>query len=453
MKRLHLITLALASLYMFTACDILTSEKEPEPEVEFEQVSELTPGQHQRKLEDIAIEFVNYFDIQDAEAIMKSAVSFSEYSEYLEEFGGSSADVPEYMYAAEMVTDIASAAASLSPAKLAEFVTRATTEDFIFDINNGEINPFIGYCYTFNKATNTWDKSKIDTNSIKFCWDNDSAEVNWGDCNRWEWEYIEEGERYIVYVPKVINFIMKVEGVEQVSIALETNYTNSDSMAPAATMKVNGGYEFKVYGSADVKGVGMGGSITKNDTNIFSAAATVAINDMTNPDNWIVREWCDYHQTNHTYVDVSEYFVMQVKTGEMQVSILNLTIAMAGNFKDLAESMDSLYENISDKEQCCNAVCDLLNEKIKTVAVYTDTKEKIADIVWQARRYTYEDYDWETDSYVEVEDYYEEPILVFPDDSRFAFEDYFTERAFSSLLDTVDEFIESLDQSINELGN
>ena len=45
------------------------------------------------------------------------------------------------------------------------------------------------------------------------------------------------------------------------------------------------------------------------------------------------------------------------------------------------------------------------------------------------------------------ETYYEvEPILLFPDGSKYAFEDYFTERAFGDLLDKLEEIADELDE-------
>jgi hypothetical protein len=67
--------------------------------------------------------------------------------------------------------------------------------------------------------------------------------------------------------------------------------------------------------------------------------------------------------------------------------------------------------------------------------VYNDTKEKVADIVANTSVY----YD---DGYA---DYDVEPILLFPDGSKFAFEEYFTERAFRDLLERIEELAEEVD--------
>ena len=43
--------------------------------------SELTPGQHKSKLEDIAIEFVDKFDPKDTDDLVESAMALAEYME------------------------------------------------------------------------------------------------------------------------------------------------------------------------------------------------------------------------------------------------------------------------------------------------------------------------------------------------------------------------------------
>ena len=81
----------------------------------------------------------------------------------------------------------------------------------------------------------------------------------------------------------------------------------------------------------------------------------------------------------------------------------------------------------------CEEICKYYNDAVDIAAIYNDTQEKIADVVFQARRY--EDYDgWVY--------YVEEPILVFPDGSKFALEDYFTAESFSGLMERISEFFE-----------
>lgn len=399
--------------------------------------SALTPGQHQQRLEDIAIEFIGYFNPEDVNDIYDSAERFDELLDYFEE--------PTAAYAAKLVPSAIKTAASLSPAKLADLVTRTISEDIIIDPNDGELNPYAGYCYTFNALTYKWDRTRIEANAIRFCWGNDTMNITWTNCKKWDWDNVDDGEHYIVYVPANIEFSLTIDGVEHANISITTNLTDNQTMAPTATMTINGGYEISVALDANPKGVSVTASISKNDKNLMNGAMVVAINDLTNPDNWIYSYWCDNCAENHTDIDPSEYFLEQVKTGEAQIQVLDFAILISGDFKGMYKTFDNIYENYDGEEES-NKICEQLNEKVQAVAIYTDTKEKVADIKWQAYLADewYDEWDGQWYRY-----YSEEPILVFPDDSKFAFDRFFTERAFSSLIDVAEEFAQTADDLFN----
>lgn len=82
-------------------------------------------------------------------------------------------------------------------------------------------------------------------------------------------------------------------------------------------------------------------------------------------------------------------------------------------------------------------VCDLVNEKVKLIIAYNDTDEKVADIILQVSR--------------DDEDYYVEPILLFPDGSKYAFENYFTETAFGDLIDAIEELADDFEDMMESL--
>lgn len=143
------------------------------------------------------------------------------------------------------------------------------------------------------------------------------------------------------------------------------------------------------------------------------------------------------------YIDPSEYFVENVKSGAVQLDVLNVSFIAQGDFKNLyhkVEELDDIYGNDGyyddEKEKkYYNEVCDLINDNVKAVIIYNDTKEKIADVVMQVT----------SDSYYGYNEYYIEPILLFPDGSKYAFEDYFTERAFGDLFDAIEELAEEFE--------
>ena len=393
--------------------------------------SDLTPGQHKSKLEDIALEFVNYFNPSDVVDIYKSLSMLAEYLEYVDE-----EIVEEEVNFGTIVEGSTRAVKNFSPAGFMQFATRVA-DRIIIDINDPDQNPLAGHCYTYDG--DEWQESSIsDKNSIKVVWDDATATVVWSDMQKAEiYEYLDDVE-YVAYVPKKINFVMTINGVEQLSMNITTTITNIQTVAIKAEVKINGGYVIVTDNSADSKGVETHTSIKKNGKLLCSATAVVAINDFTDIDNWYYDYCDDYYGECRTYIDPTYYFVENVKTGTAQMQILTLSIVAEGDFRNMYKTVNEL-DCDSDKS-FCDAVCDIINEKVKAVAVYNDTKEKVADIVANTR---YE-YDAEWDEH----DYYVEPIMVFPDGSKFAFEEYFTERAFSDLLERIEELAEEVDDML-----
>lgn len=392
--------------------------------------SDLTPGQHKSKLEDIALEFVNYFNPSDVVDIYKSLSMLAEYLEYVDE-----EIVEEEVNFGTIVEGSTRAVKNFSPAGFMQFATRVA-DRIIIDINDPEQNPLAGHCYTYDG--DEWQESSIGDNSIKVVWDDATATVVWSDMQKAEiYEYLDDVE-YVAYVPKKINFVMTINGVEQLSMNITTTITDIQTIAINAEVKINGGYVIVTDNSADSKGVETHTSIKKNGKLLCSATAVVAINDFTDIDNWYYDYCDDYYGECRTYLDPTYYFVENVKTGTAQMQILTLSILAEGDFRNMykdVEELDNQYENQDIDKAYCDALCDIINEKVKAVAVYNDTKEKVADIVANTR--VYYDYGYT--------DYDVEPILLFPDESKFAFEEYFTERAFSDLLERIQELAEEVD--------
>jgi hypothetical protein len=169
----------------------------------------------------------------------------------------------------------------------------------------------------------------------------------------------------------------------------------------------------------------------------MSSTAVVAANDVTDVDNWLKEEYDSYWDETYYYIEPDEDFVNNVKTGSAQIDILDLSIVASGDFLGMYEDLEELGDDYDDEsKQYCQKVCDLLNEKVKASIVYNDTKEKVADVVMQVDTYH---------GYYDENYYTPEPILLFPDGSKYAFEDYFTEQAFGDLLDKLEEIADEVE--------
>ena len=380
--------------------------------------STLTPGEHKAKLEDIAVEFIGYVDLADFEEILDALYCLAEYLGYEEEdwYGD------EYAY-----NELALGIKNLSPIHFQRFATRAL-EEVIIDINDPEYNPLAGYVYEWNG--DEWEESEGDSHKIVVKWDDAVATASWGETTRQEWTFRELETKAIVYVPNSLTLNVKIDNKEHLNIVAKPNITDSKTLAPSVEVSLNGGYLISASVKADSRGLETHSSIKKGNKTLLNANTVVAINDFTDIDNWLKTE--------------GEYFADQIKSGNVQIDILNLSIVGAGDFKDLLTDIDEITEGLYGDEYDAERwrrkmedVCDLVNEKVKLVIAYNDTDEKVADIVLQVSR--------------DDEDYYVEPILLFPDGSKYAFENYFTETAFGDLIDAIEELADDFEDMMESL--
>lgn len=374
--------------------------------------STLTPGEHKAKLEDIAVEFIGYVDLADFEEILDALYCLTEYLEYDE----------EYAY-----NELAMGIKNLSPIHFQRFATRAL-EEVIIDINDPEYNPLAGYVYEWNG--DEWEESKGQSHTIVVKWDDAVATASWGETTRQEWTFRELETKAIVYVPNSLTLNVKIDNKEHLNIVAKPNITDSKTLAPSVEVSLNGGYLISASVKADSRGLETHSSIKKGNKTLLNANTVVAINDFTDIDNWLKTE--------------GEYFADQIKSGKVQIDILNLSIVGAGDFKDLLTDIDEITEGLYGDEYDAERwrrkmedVCDLVNEKVKLIIAYNDTDEKVADIVLQVSR--------------DDENYYVEPILLFPDGSKYAFENYFTETAFGDLIDAIEELADDFEDMMESL--
>ena len=91
---------------------------------------------------------------------------------------------------------------------------------------------------------------------------------------------------------------------------------------------------------------------------------------------------------------------------------------------------------------------DEINDTYSITFHYDNTSTVQANVELEAYIEKYEDY------YEEYTEYEVRPVLVFAvDDSRYAFEDYFTESGFSRLIDAVEKLAEDFEDMFENAYN
>lgn len=425
MKRLFVsLALCAMALVSFTACNEPVEDKGPSAG-NFEN-SELTPDAHKQRLEEIALDVLDVVDPADVEELAIALASLAE--RYEDEEGY------EDIYA------LSCAVRTLSINGIVDVVTRAS-EQYIIDAN-AEDFPYNGLCLVIDEYGEPYAE-ECEPGTCKVMWDNAVATFTWGENNGQYTMYDEEyDEEYIVKIPSYINVSLAIDGVEHLNVNVEPNFTDKYTYAPNVVIKINGGYEIATQVDANSNKVGYAYSFSKDGQKIIGAAASVNVKGMTNPDNWYVEYYDEFWEEYVTYVDPSVYFVENATDAALQFDLLTLSILAVGDLDALFEKIEALEDKyvIYDEEDNYNEAaekalyeefCKYLNKYLDIVAIYNDTQEKIADVVFQSRKI--EDYGWVN--------YTCEPILVFPDGSKFAFEDYFTADSFSTLVERISEIL------------
>ena len=431
-KALALCAMALTTL---SSCEKIEGMfgKGEEPSNSTYEPSDLTPTEHQAKLEQIAIEVLDQINPADVEELAMSLITLGE--RIPEDVYGDEGEWEEDIY-----DEYARSIKNLDANKILALTTRAS-EEFIIDINDPKFG-FGGYCIELTEDGEIIE-SEGDPKAIVVKWDNSVLTLIWGE-NKGEYRLDEKEEDilYIVKVPKYFKVVITIDGKEHFSTYIEPNITDNYTYAPAVTVKLNGGYELYGKTSANNKGLSAEASFKKNGKKILGGAAAFAINGFTNPENWYDEYYDEYWEETVTYLDPYDYFIENVSNSMVQYDILTLSIIANGDLKTMYEKIEELDNaDIESEKEFFDKGCAIMNEYLEIVAVYNDTKEKIADIEMQTGMYEY--YDEYYDEYYEY--YSVEPVLVFPDGSKYAFEDYFTESGFGNLIERIGEMMEDME--------
>ena len=414
------------SLATFSACTQTTEEDPgPNPNPPGPAPSELTPDEHKQKLESIAMQLVDEFNPADFNTLTESLASLASYLRFEEEGEwGDSGEVPE----------VTQALKSGSVSALTSAITRAS-EQFIIDANDGAIE-VEGYRFTFDESGEPSYEELGRTGVVEVAWDNAVATFTWGENDgRYTYYFEEDDVEYIVEVPSYINALLKINEVEHLNINVEPKVIDNYTFAPKLTIKIYGGYEVVTEVNADSQKLNHITTLNKNAKNLISATSEVYINGFTNPDNWLA----EYDYGNgyvETGYDPAEYFNNNVTSAQFRYDVLTLSIiGRCSDIQKMLEEEEKLYDSSDDDTTYYNALAAIMNKYLDIIAVYNDTDERIADIKWQG--FYNHSYDEEYDC--EVISAGCEPILVFPDGSKFSLEQFFTMEDFEELFEQISE--------------
>ncbi len=405
-----------------TACGESKDEGGNEP-----PASTLTPDQHKVKLENIGKEVAGYFSAEEDRAAIESLQELIDLTSEEEVVAP-----PHVPFAQSLVK----AVRNNNPAALLGETTRAAVRYSIA----GELGSN-GMTYTYDYTAEEWRETPTDERRITAVYGRGTgASVLEMTYSAEKTDYAYTPEDAVAEVPASIHVTLTVNGKTELTLDVKPNLSNDGLTVKPEVQFTHGSLACSAQGEANPQFITATGQVVKNGTTLVDAYAKVAVSDMTNPDNWICEDR-DWDGSTYEYVDPTEHFVEFVKTGECRMRVLSAEIVGIGDIRKIIDQLDLL--DMEDDRAEAEAEAAICNANMNIYLVYTDDNTKAADVVMDVARDQWEEYDWNTGTTQTAYDYYTEPILVFGDGSKYAFETYFTEDRFSSLFDTIEELADA----------
>ena len=406
--------------------------------------SQLTPYQHQANLKKTGEDLLKYFDPNDTRALVTSVTELGNaggFNFYLE---GTRAAKGQSLKSHNLIKQIFTSilgVAKFSPKSASRLSASLTfpEEDSSYDLEQHK-----GSEYVFNFSTGTW-KQNVGVhagNKMTAVWGASVATLTWVDgANSWEGNISYDYKAKLEGVPSKLNVEIAVNGNVEFAAELNVSVPNNFAIDTKTAITLNGGYVFSVVAKADRQSVEGSVTIAKNGTKIIDGGGKVYINDMTDSANWWKEyedSWYDGYQWHYeTWTDFNwAYPVNQVKTGQAYATILNVGLRAQGDLRTILDEGAKIDD--ASTEQGATLLSNCINKNASAVLYYVDSKEKIANVEAEAIPYEEWIYSGETGESYKVTYYDPAPVIVFADGSKWAVDEYFTEAAFGTLLDSAE---------------
>ena len=424
--------------FVFVACDKKKMEEEF-GEVSNPEKKELSATEQKQKLQNVAEELIGVFNTND----QKDVIELADYLVYKYE----KYDWDEvFDFYADKFDYVRSAVEGVKALSRGEVSANASSKVYRFSRFTG--------VFKANDETRSWEYEGDSENIVLLFKNEEGVEcraeiVATGTEYTFEYEDDYDSDYdFTVEIPSVISFSLKEGGVEhifyQTTLAIEASSSlkettsvrfaniNLSSEVNATKNNVNGSVLVK-YG----------------DKTIFEASASAPnckLKDKTDALEW--DDWFEMYGDALWNEDATVKYGNLVGNanimGQVQVKVAVSDIA---SYEEAADKLYEKYENY-DEAECSHEryyntyeynkeYSDLLNSYFTCVIYYSSTVEqakmRFEPYIWSDYCYSGEHsanmYDWTS-------------VLYFPkDDTSYSFDDYFTEKAFSGVIDLAEELV------------
>lgn len=466
---------------------------DPEPDLD-----PLTPKEQKTRIKEIGLKFVDAIEAKTHENLVEVLAYMDDegYAEY--DIDEEYIEILEDLYTETVIGDYAPArkanpikamqglmALSLDAAQTgAQLATRAD-DIYMYTLEAGLKDLYGGFKPDTRNEVWVYDSSISDRVEVSFTDDQDQEWVATlkgsketttvqltgeyiyydGYVSSWGSSVYDEHEKYdiTIEVPKVITLSVACSGKTVVDMTVNSSlpfeidlYENDYYSYYYGSVESNYEYDYSIDyknlnldAKLNVNGYAESWVVKASKTNINTTAevkidgkSMLKANATLNADiENIIEQLND--AANEDSDDEIELDFKALKSFTMNIDVMG-ELQIQGKCSEFEELYDAFmgigdaYEDGDFKK--FDRKVDQLNDFYDVTLHYDNANTIQARVELEAYEYEYEDY------YDEYTDYAVRPVLVFAvDDSRYCFEDYFTERSFEDLIDAVDELAEDFE--------
>ena len=421
---------------VFVACD------RNRPDEEFGETAnpekkELTASEQKQKLQTVAEELIGVFNTND----QKDVIELADYLIYkYEEYDWD--DV--YDFYANKFDYVKSAVEGVKALSRGEVTANVSSKVYRF-------SKFTGV-FKANDKTESWEYEG-DSENIVLLFENEEGVECRAELKATGVEYTFDYEDdydsdydFTVEVPSVISFSLKEGDVEHIS------YTTTLDIEASTLVKQTTSVRFTniIYSTeveATKNNVSANVLLKYGDRTIFECSASAPnckLKDKTDAQEW--EDWFEMYGEALWNEDAAVKYGNLVgyanilEQVQVKVAISDITGSQEA-FDRLYEKYENYDDEVCGHERFYNTYeynkeySDLLNSYFTCILYYSSTVEQAK---MRFEPYILSDYCWEGDHSANMYDW--TSVIYFPkDDTSYSFDDYFTEKAFSGVIDLTEE--------------
>ena len=438
MKKNYFYLLVLLLAFGLVACDKKKMEEEF-GDVSNPEKKELTAAEQKQKLQNVAEELIGVFNTND----QKDVIELADYLMYkYEEYDWD--DV--YDFYANKFDYVKSAVEGVKALSKGEVSANVSSKVYRF-------SKFTGV-FKANDKNRSWEYEG-DSENIVLLFKN----VVGVECRaeiaatgaEYTFEYEDDYDNdydFTVEIPSVISFSLKEGNVEHIYYQTTLDISASTSLKQTTSVRFT---NLNVSSEATATKNNVSGNVLVKygDKTIFKASASAPnckLKDKTDALEW--EEWFEmYDEGLWNEGATVKYGNLVGQANILEQVQVKVAISDIASYEEAYDNLYEKYENYDDADcsheryyntyEYNKEYSDLLNSYFTCILYYSSTVEQAK---MRFEPYIWDDYCYDGEHSANMYDW--TSVIYFPkDDTSYSFDDYFTEKAFSGVIDLAEELV------------